>query len=91
VTDTRTKLRPAEVAERFSVCVETVLSWVKSGELRAINVSARRDCKKPRYLISEADILAFEKLRVVVAVSPCATGARPARRNRQTKGVVEFF
>jgi excisionase family DNA binding protein len=37
-----------DVAERYGVTPHTVLSWIASGELRAVNVGRRAGAKKPR-------------------------------------------
>jgi len=49
--DSRDKLTPPEVARRWGVAPETVISWIRSGELKAIDVSARPGIGRPRYRI----------------------------------------
>lgn len=51
-------LRSKDVAERLDVTVHTVLSWIKSGELSASDVSARRG-GRPSWRISESDLEVF--------------------------------
>lgn len=64
------KLTPPEIAVQFGVDVMKVLAWIKSGELRAIDGSARRG-KRPRYLVDIEDLEAFEAARAIVpAVKP---------------------
>jgi len=67
-----------QVAERFGVGQHTVLAWVKSGELAAINV-ARRPGGKPHYRVTSDAIRAFELLR------SSETAAPPPRRGRRRK------
>lgn len=58
----RQKLTPPELASRWGIGTDKVLSWIRSGELRAIDASTRRG-RRPRYLIDEADVVAFELAR----------------------------
>jgi hypothetical protein len=86
--DTRTKVTPPQLAKQWGIDPGKVLGWIRAGQLRAIDASARANGKRPRYLIDKADIATFEQQRAVV---PSATPRRPAWRRRQTPGVVEFF
>jgi excisionase family DNA binding protein len=79
-----TKLTPPEIARRCRISPDKVLTWIRSGELRAINV-ATRPGGRPRYLIDEKDLADFEARRAVVS-SPTT---KP--RRRQTKNVIAFF
>lgn len=81
----RTKITPPALAARWGVKQHKILAWIRSGELRAIN-AAERLGGRPRYLIDEADIAAFEVSR---AAGPTPQPAR--RRRRQWSGVIEFF
>jgi len=60
-----TKITPPELARRWGITPEKVLTWIGSGELRAINV-ALTTRGRPRWLIDLADIAAFEKRRAAV-------------------------
>ena len=40
-----------DVCERFGVSEHTVLGWIRSGELRAVNVGRRSGAKRPRWRI----------------------------------------
>jgi hypothetical protein len=82
---TRIKLTPPQVARAWGVDVAKVLTWIHSGELRAIN-AAEKLGGRPRYLISRADLEIFEQRR---AVQPQTT--TPRRRRRQPAGVIQFF
>lgn len=76
---TRTKLTPPKVAERYGISADKVIAWIRAGELRAIDVATRRG-ERPRYLIDEQDLAAFERSREVVPASPRVKARkRPAR------------
>lgn len=52
-----------DVCERYGVAEQTVLGWIRSGELRALNCSRRPDAKKPRWRITQEALAAFELAR----------------------------
>jgi hypothetical protein len=81
----RTKLTPPQLARMWGVTTEKVVTWIKSGELAAIDASTRRN-QRPRYLIDKRAVEAFELRRAVVPDSLPAP-----RSKRPTQGVVEFF
>jgi excisionase family DNA binding protein len=74
------------VSERFGVSAHTVLAWIKSGELRAVNVGRRPGARKPRWRITADALAAFEALR-----SAAPTPPRAQRRRRRRAEVVEFY
>ena len=51
-----------EVAEQRSVNQDTVLPWIRSGELRATDCSARPG-GRPRWRIAQASLNAFDLVR----------------------------
>lgn len=76
---------PAQVAKRLGTKPERVISWIKNGELRAIDVSSRKSTR-PRFRIDPIDLAAFENRRSVQA--------RPKiqrRRRRKNPRFVEYF
>jgi hypothetical protein len=77
-------LTVAQVAERYAVTEAAVLSWVRSGELRAVNCARHAGAKKPRWRISGEALAQFEAAR---------TPAAPAPRVRRQKppSVIEFY
>ncbi|WP_428304818.1 helix-turn-helix domain-containing protein [Lacipirellula sp.] len=75
------KLTPAECAHKLGVGGDKVYGWIRSGELRAINV-ASDPRGRPLYKISIEDLAAFEHGRQV-AINPAPT-PRP-RRQPKTK------
>jgi hypothetical protein len=81
---TRTKISPPELARRYGCDVHKVLSWIRSGELRAIDASTTRG-GRPRFLIDLADLLVFEQSRAIQPPVP------RVRRRRQDPNVIEFF
>ena len=82
----RTKLSPPEVARRLGVSHEKILTWIRYGELAAIEVSTRRG-GRPRYRIDIADLAVFEQRRSVAG----ATEGGPRRRRRPVGDIIEFF
>jgi len=75
---------PREVARQYAISQEKVLNMIRSGELRAINV-ATRGSSRPRYRISEDDLVVWENSRL--AAKPRA--ARTPRR-RKDPGLIEY-
>jgi excisionase family DNA binding protein len=74
-----------DVCDRYGVTVHTVLGWIRSGELRAVNVGRQQRARKPRWRISEEALVAFEQVR---ATSPPVP--KPRRRKRPAD-VIEFY
>lgn len=70
-------LTPPQVARRFGCKPETVLGWIRNGELAALNL-ARRGTLRPRYRISPQALADFELRRTVV---PRLKSAPPRRRH----------
>lgn len=81
----RCKLTPPEVARRWGIAADKVIGWIRSGELQAIDASARRG-GRPRYLIDVGDLKVFEQAR---RVQPPAHVA--PRRRRRDENVIKFF
>jgi hypothetical protein len=80
----KTKLTPPELAARWGVDPAKVLTWIRAGELRAID-AATRTGGRPRYLIDLADVAAFEARR------NAGPQVKPIRRRRAQSNVIEFF
>ena len=76
---------PDEIAERFGVSPETVMAWLRAGELGGLNVSRSANSKKPRYRITSASLAAFEAARAVTPPAP-----RAARRKQAGDAVVFY-
>lgn len=58
-------LTPPQLAKQLGVQAEKVLGWIRSGELRAVNV-ADRACRRPRWRISAEAIEEFFRRREAV-------------------------
>jgi excisionase family DNA binding protein len=74
-----------DIQERYGVTDHTVLGWIRSGELRAINVGRRPGARKPRWRITQEALEDFEARRAPTPPAP------RARRKRQPAGVIEFY
>jgi excisionase family DNA binding protein len=74
-----------DLCQRYAVNEHTVLGWIRSGELRAVNVGRRPGKKKPRWRVPQAALDAFEASR-----TPTAPPPRKARRKR-AGDVVAFY
>ena len=55
-------LTPPQIAERLAIGSDKVLTWIRNGELRAVNV-AERISGRPRWRISESAFEEFLKSR----------------------------
>ena len=81
----RTKLTPPEVARQWGVSIDKVLTFIRTGELRAVNFATRLS-GRPRYRIDINDLRDFEQRRAVVPPPP------PQRTRKQpTSDVIQFF
>lgn len=52
-----------ELCERYGVNEHTVLGWIRTGELKAVNVGRRPGTKKPRWRITADALATFELIR----------------------------
>ena len=52
-----------DICKRYGVTVHTVLGWIRSGQLSAVNVGRHPDNKKPRWRIPEPALEKFERTR----------------------------
>ncbi len=71
----RGKLTPPQLARLWGISPDKVLTWIRSGQLRAVNVATHRG-GRPRYLIDAEDVEVFEKKRQVTADLPVRRGRR---------------
>jgi len=72
---TRRLLLP-EVADRLRITVRKVQGLIAAGQLSAIDISTTPGSKRPRYVVDEADLAAFEERRRT------GPAARPAKVRR---------
>jgi hypothetical protein len=84
VASRKTKISPPQLAAQWGVDVAKVLTWIKSGELRAINLATDRN-GRCRYAIDVGDIAVFEAARAVQPPAP------RIRRRRADPNVIQFF
>lgn len=75
-----------DLCKCYRVTEHTVLGWIRSGELKAINVGRCRSAKKPRWRFTTEAVAAFELLRV--STSPSSA---PRRKKRSQSDVIEFY
>jgi hypothetical protein len=83
--ETRVKLTPPMLAERWGISREKVIAWIENNELRAVNIATTLEGKHKRWLIDIADVLAFEAAR---SNSPPIPAQR--RRKAAPSEVVEY-
>ena len=83
----RTYLTPPQIAEQLGVAHEKILNFIRTGELRAIDLSSCRG-SRPRWHISREDLESFLARR---AATPSPA---PKRKKKKAKGydsVIEFY
>jgi excisionase family DNA binding protein len=74
-----------DICKRYCVGEHTVLAWIRSGELRAVNVGRKISTRKPRWRISEKALEAFEAQRAATPPLP------RSRRRKQQAEVIQFY
>jgi hypothetical protein len=70
---------PRDLARRWSICVDKVLRFIQTGELRAFNV-ASKESRRPRYRISIEEVRRFEEQTRSAAPPRAETNTSPRRR-----------
>jgi excisionase family DNA binding protein len=75
-------LTVAEVARRYRVSRDKVRTWIRQGELIAINTASAL-CGKPRWVISAEALATFERRR--------ASGPPPTRPARRLKLATDYY
>ena len=58
-------ITPPELAKRWHVKLANIYSWIRSGELNALNMSTGEE--RPRWRLTEADVSDFERRRRTTA------------------------
>lgn len=75
-----------DLTNRFGVGERTILLWVASGQLKAVNVARNPRSKRPSWRFREADVSAFEAVRTGGPVE------QPSRhRKRAAESAPEFI
>jgi excisionase family DNA binding protein len=75
---------PREMAKLLRVNADRVRGWIRSGELRALNVAMTR-CGRPRFVILPHHLSEFESRRAA------ATPASPAVRRQKRRDFIDFY
>jgi transposase len=84
--DVMATLSVKQLREHFGVGEGTILAWIRSGQLRAMDVARHQGGGRPKWRATESAVAAFEELR---QISPTPD---PVRRGRKSNdGVVEFY
>lgn len=73
---------PRALAKRWGVCVDKVLNFIRSGELRAFNVAAKSS-KRPRYRIPVESVRQFEEQTRAAAIPEAPAPPAPSRRRKR--------
>ena len=76
-----------DVADMFGVNVNTVVAWLKAGELIGFSASKSATSQKPRYRITPENLERFKLARSVAQPPPAA----PRRRKSAANGVRKYF
>ncbi len=76
---------PRALARRWSVCVDKVLRFIQTGELRAFNV-ASKESRRPRYRISIEEVRRFEEQTRSAAPPPVVKASSSRPRKTRAKG-----
>lgn len=77
---------PPKLAQRWGVKPETILRFIRTGELRAFDVSRNPGVGRPRYRIPLDAIVEFENRR---AAKPPTVVRRSTRK--QSPNIIQFF
>jgi excisionase family DNA binding protein len=85
VTTNPAWLTPPEIAKELRVRESKVGSWIKSGQLTAVDVSERPG-GRPRWRIRRDDLDDFLRRRQSQPPPP-----KPIRRRRRPEGIIQFF
>ena len=78
-------LSPPAIAEQLGIDTAKILTWIKTGELRATNV-ATSTSGRARWRVAPTDLDDFLRRR------QCVPAVKPTRRKRRAeRGVIQFF
>ena len=75
-----------DLVQRFRVTEHTILAWISSGELAAINVGVTPGKKKPRWRVTQEALADFERRRMPTPPAP-----QSRRRKRPEEDVIERY
>jgi hypothetical protein len=74
-----------QLCDRYCVGEATVLGWIRTGQLAALNVGRAPGKKKPRFRVTPEALAEFELARTV---SPPPAGVR---RRKSAAPLIEFI
>jgi Helix-turn-helix domain len=74
-----------KLAEALGTDQDKVLSFIRSGELAAVNIARNPQGARPRWRISQQELDRFLASRQSQPPAP------PAKRKRKPEGVIEFY
>lgn len=79
--NSKTHMKPQEIADSLGVGVDTVLRWINSEILKASNIAMTRN--RPRWRVSKDDLQAFLDARSNQVTATKAATKRPSKPTRQ--------
>ena len=79
-------LTPPQIAARLAIKPGKVIAWIRSGELKAVDV-ANRGCTRPRYRVDPSDL---EKFLLRRSAGPTPKTIR-RRKKKMPADFVEFY
>ena len=79
-------LSVSAIADALAVKQQTVLGWIKAGDLAACNVGRTATARKPRWRISQAALDQFLAGRQTQRPQPATR-----RRKKDSADVIQFF
>ena len=82
-------LTVADLCDKVGVTEHTVLTWIRSGELPAVNVGRRPGAGKPRWRVSPEALAQFVQTRGTGGAT--ATPPKPRRAKPTDREVIAFY
>jgi hypothetical protein len=80
-----TMLTVKDLVGHFNVSPHTVLGWIASGQLPAVNVGVSPGKRKPRWRVTSTAVAEFEATRMTMKAPP------RAKRKTKDPEIVEFY
>jgi hypothetical protein len=74
----------ADLCKRWRVGADKVRTWIKTGQLAALNTRDAR-CGRPRFVVTAEALADFERGR------SAAPPPRPSRRRKRRGGGIDYF
>jgi transposase len=75
-----------QLCERYRAGEHTVLGWIRTGELKAINIAKNIGGSRPTWRVTQDAVEAFERLR-----SSAPEPKRKGNRRRETVDVIDRY